>query len=136
MADKIEIVTEKNLTDKVIDLGRESVYMGLGVVSLVQENVEKLVERGKEYRHNLVERGEKLAQENKGKVEELVEMPQDMAKDTYKRANDMFDKYSEQVLTRVNIPTSSDIDTMTKKVSAVDRKLDKMIKETAAAEKI
>ena len=132
MADKIEIVTEKNLTDKVIDLGRESVYMGLGVVSLVQENVEKLVERGKEYRHNLVERGEKLAQENKG----LVEMPQDMAKDTYKKANDMFDKYSEQVLTRVNIPTSSDIDTMTKKVSAVDRKLDKMIKETATAEKI
>lgn len=136
MADKIEIVNEKNLTDKVIDLGRESIYMGLGVVSLVQENVEKLVEMGMEYRHNLVERGEKMAQENKGKVEELVEMPQDMAKDTYKKANEMFDKYSEQVLTRVHIPTSGNIDTMTKKVNAVDRKLDKMIKETATAEKI
>ena len=132
MADKIEIVTEKNLTDKVIDFGREGVYMGLGVVSLVQESMEMLVKRGKDYRHNLVERGEKLAQENKG----LVEMPQDMAKDTYKKANEMFDKYSEQVLTRVNIPTSGDIDTMTRKVNAVDRKLDKMIKETAAAEKI
>ncbi|MBP6786102.1 MAG: phasin family protein [Candidatus Promineofilum sp.] len=136
MADKVEIVTEKNLTDKVINLGRESIYMGLGVVSLVQESVEKLVERGMEYRHNLVERGEKMAQENKGKVEELVEMPQDMAKDTYKKANEMFDKYSEQVLTRVHIPTSGNIDAMTKKVSAVDRKLEKMIKETAAAEKI
>ena len=132
MADKIEIVNEKNLTDKVIDLGRESVYMGLGVVSLVQESVEMLVKRGKDYRHNLVERGEKLAQENKG----LVEMPQDMAKDTYKKANEMFDKYSEQVLTRVHIPTSDNIDTMTRKVNAVDRKLDKMIKETATAEKI
>jgi polyhydroxyalkanoate synthesis regulator phasin len=132
MADKIEIVNEKNLTDKVIDLGRESVYMGLGVVSLVQDSVEMLVKRGKDYRHNLVERGEKLAQENKG----LVEMPQDMAKDTYKKANEMFDKYSEQVLTRVHIPTSDNIDTMTRKVNAVDRKLDKMIKETATAEKI
>ena len=132
MAEKIESVTEKNLTDKVIDFGREGVYMGLGVVSLVQESMEMLVKRGKDYRHNLVERGEKLAQENKG----LVEMPQDMAKDTYKKANEMFDKYSEQVLTRVNIPTSGDIDTMTRKVNAVDRKLDKMIKETAAAEKI
>lgn len=132
MADKIEIVNEKNLTDKVIDMGRESVYMGLGVVSLVQESVEMLVKRGKDYRHNLVERGEKLAQENKG----LVEMPQDMAKDTYKKANEMFDKYSEQVLTRVHIPTSDNIDTMTRKVNAVDRKLDKMIKETATAEKI
>ena len=132
MADKIEIVNEKNLTDKVIDLGRESVYMGLGVVSLVQYSVEMLVKRGKDYRHNLVERGEKLAQENKG----LVEMPQDMAKDTDKKANEMFDKYSEQVLTRVHIPTSDNIDTMTRKVNAVDRKLDKMIKETATAEKI
>ena len=132
MADKIEIVNEKNLTDKVIDLGRESVYMGLGVVSLVQDSVEMLVKRGKDYRHNLVERGEKLAQENKG----LVEMPPDMAKGTYRQATAMFDKYSEQVLTRVHIPTSDNIDTMTRKVNAVDRKLDKMIKETATAEKI
>ncbi len=138
MAERVDVVVDetKKMTDKVMTFGRETMYMGLGVVSVVQENVEKLVERGKEYRHNLVERGEKMAEDNRGKVSELVEMPQTMAKDTYKRAGETFDKYSEQVLTRVHVPTADMIETMTKKVNAVDRKLDKVIKENAAAEKI
>lgn len=136
MSEKIEMVNEKKLTDKVVEFGRDGLYLGLGVVSVVQENVVELVKRGKEYRHNLVERGEKLADENRGKVTELVEMPQAMAKDTYKKATDSFDKYSEQVLTRVHLPTADAVETMTKKVNAVDRKLDKIIKENAAAEKI
>lgn len=136
MSEKIEIVEQKTVTDKVVELGRDSLYLGLGVVSVVQENLQELVKRGKEYRVNLVEKGEKFAGENKDKVSELVETPQSMAKDTYKKATDTFEKYSEQVLTRVHIPTSGAIDTMTKKVNAVDRKLDKLIKENAAAEKI
>lgn len=136
MSEKIEIVEQKTVTDKVVELGRDSLYLGLGVVSVVQENLQELVKRGKEYRVNLVEKGEKFAGENKDKVSELVETPQSMAKDTYKKATDTFEKYSEQVLTRVHIPTSDAIDTMTKKVNAVDRKLDKLIKENAAAEKI
>jgi polyhydroxyalkanoate synthesis regulator phasin len=136
MSEKIEMVNEKKLTDKVVEFGRDGLYLGLGVVSVVQDNLQELVKRGKEYRVNLVEKGEKFADNNKEKVSELVETPQAMAKDTYKKASDTFEKYSEQVLTRVHIPTSDAIDTMTKKVNAVDRKLDKLIKENAAAEKI
>ena len=133
MAENIETLNEKNLTGKVVEFGRSSLYLGLGVVSVVQDNVQGLMERGREVRHNLVERGEKVADANRDKVNELVEMPQAVAKDTAKKANEAFEKYSEQVLTRVNIPTSAQINTMTRKVSAVDRKLDKMIKATAAA---
>ncbi len=42
MADKVEIVDGKKITDKVIEFGREGLYMGLGVVSVVQENVQEL----------------------------------------------------------------------------------------------
>ncbi len=143
MAEKIEIVNEKNFTDKLmgygdtlVNFGRDGLYMGLGVVSVVQDNVQELIKKGKEYRLDLVERGEKMADENRGKVNELVEKPQTMAKDTYKKAGEAFDKYSEQVLTRVHIPTADVIDTMTKKVNAVDKKIDKLIKETQAQEKI
>lgn len=136
MTEKIEVVTEKKLTEQVMEFGRETMYLGLGVVSVVQENVEKLVKRGKDYRHNLIERGEKMADENRGKVNDLVEMPQSVAKDTVKKAGETFDKYSEQVLTRVHIPTAHQIETMTKKVNSVDRKLDKVIKENATAQQI
>ncbi|WP_374685842.1 phasin family protein [Promineifilum sp.] len=135
MAEKVELVEEvKTLSDKVVELGRDSLYMGLGVVSVVQENVQGLVKRGKDYRHTLIERGEKMAKDNKGRVNELVEMPQTMAKDTVKKASDTFEKYSEQVLTRVHVPTSDQIEAMTKKVHSVERKLDKVIKENAAAQ--
>jgi hypothetical protein len=131
MSENIEVLNEKTLTDKVVGIGRGSLYLGLGIVSVVQENAQKLMKRGQEYRHTLVERGEKMANENREKVTELVEMPQAVAKDTVKKANETFDKYSEQVLLRVHIPTSDMIESMTKKVSAVDRKLDKVIKENA-----
>ena len=135
---KVEQVEQnfKTMTDKVMDFGRDSIYMSLGVVSVVQENVQELVKRGKDYRHTLVERGEKLAEENRGRVTDLVEMPQTVAKDTVKKAGDTLDKYSEQVLTRVHIPTVEQIEAMTKKVTSVDRKLDKVIKENAAAQQI
>jgi polyhydroxyalkanoate synthesis regulator phasin len=136
MAEKVEMVDVKTLSDKVMQFGRETFYLGLGVVSVVQENVQELVKRGQEYRHTLVERGEKLAEENKGRVNELVEMPQTVAKDTVKKASDTFEKYSEQALTRVHVPTSDQIEAMTKKVNSVERKLDKVIKENAAAQQI
>jgi hypothetical protein len=136
MAEKIEIVNDKNLVDRIVEFGRESLYMGLGVVDVVQENVQEWWKRGLDYRHTLIERGEKMADENRGKVTEFVDMPQSMAKDTVKKAGETFDKYSDQMLTRIHIPTSEMIEAMTKKVNAVDRKLDKVIKENAAAEKI
>ncbi len=136
MTEQVEVVNSKTMVDKVMQFGRDSFYMGLGVVDVVQENVHQLVNRGKDYRHTLVERGEKMAHENRDRVNELVEMPQTVAKDTVKKANDTLDKYSEQVLTRVHIPTVEQIETMTKKVGSVERKLDKVIKENAAAQQI
>lgn len=132
------VVTEETvtLTDKVVEFGKDGVYLGLGVVSVVQENLQDLVKRGREYRRTLIERGNKMAEENRGRVTELVDAPQTMAKDTVKKAGETFDKYTEQVLTRAHIPTSEQIDDMTKKVNAVDKKLDKVIKENAAAQKI
>jgi polyhydroxyalkanoate synthesis regulator phasin len=95
-----------------------------------------LSNEARNYRHNLIERGEKMADENRGRVTELVEKPQTMAKDTVKKAGETFDKYSEEVLTRIHVPTTDQIDTMNKKVASVDKKLDKVIKEAAAAERI
>ena len=77
-----------------------------------------------------------MAHENRDRVNELVEMPQTVAKDTVKKANETLDKYSEHVLPRVHLPTVEQIETMTKKVGSVERKLDKVIKENAAAQQI
>ncbi len=132
MAEKVELVDPKNLMDKLVEFGRENIYMGLGLIDVVQENTLDWWKKGVDYRHTLIERGGKLFDQNREKVDDLVEMPQAVAKDTLKKANETFDKYSEQVLSRMHVPTADMIDSMTKKVNAVDRKLDKVIKEAAA----
>ncbi|HNS40544.1 MAG TPA: hypothetical protein PKJ56_09925, partial [Promineifilum sp.] len=78
MAEKIDIVEEekditKKLTgygDKLVELGRDGLHLGLGIVSVVQENVEELIKKGKERREDLIKRGEKLYDENRDKVTE------------------------------------------------------------------
>lgn len=136
MVAEVKEMQEKNFAGKVIEFGKDGFYLGLGVVDVVQENVQELVKRGKNYRHNLIERGEKMADHNKERVSELVEKPQSVAKDTVKKATDTFDKYSEEVLTRIHVPTADQFETITKKVASVDKKLDKVIKENASAERI
>lgn len=136
MTVEVKEMQEKNFATKIVDFGKDGFYLGLGVVDVVQENVQELVKRGKDYRHNLIERGSKMADENRGRVNELVEKPQNVAKDTVKKAGETFEKYSEEVLTRIHVPTTDQFEVISKKVSSVDKKLDKVIKENAAVERI
>jgi polyhydroxyalkanoate synthesis regulator phasin len=136
MNEQIEIVEEKAQTviDPVMKFGRKVVFFGLGTVGLAADSVKGLVSKSGDYSDKLIERGEKLATDSRGYVSKMAEGRQDMAKDTVKKAGDTFEKYSEQVLTRVHIPTSEDIDTVTKKVASIERKLDKAIKDGVTAE--
>lgn len=129
-------VQSKNLADKVIGFGKDGLCLGLGLVDVVQENVQEFFNRGNEYRHELIERGERKRSANLDRVKELVEKPQTAAVDTFKKAGETFEKYSEEVLTRIHVPTTDQFADISKKVASVDKKLDKVIKENAAAERI
>ncbi len=136
MNEQIEIVEEQNenILQPVLNFGRKAMYLGLGTVGVAGDSVKKAFSKSGEYSDKLIERGETLATDTRGRVAKFVENPQDVAKDTVKKAGDTFDKYSEQVLTRVHIPTSDDIDSVTKKVASIERKLDKAIKDGIATE--
>lgn len=135
MNETIEIIEEKNSTvfEPVLNIGRKAVYLGLGTVGIVGDGLKKAVSKSGDYSGKLVSRGETLATDTRSRVAKVVDGRQDLAKDTVKKAGDTFDKYSEQVLTRVHIPTSDDIDSVTKKVASIERKLDKAIKDGVAA---
>lgn len=136
MNEQIEIVEEKAqaVMEPVMKFGRKAMYFGLGTVGVFSDTVKDVFAKSGEYSDKVIERGEKLSTETRDFVVKMAEGRQDMAKDTVKRAGDTFEKYSEQVLTRVHIPTSEDIDTVTKKVASIERKLDKAIKDGAAVE--
>lgn len=137
MMEQVENVQEKaqSVFEPVVEFGRKGLHFGLGAVGMVGDSFVSVYHKSGEYTEKLIERGEKLSADTRERVSKLAEDRQNVAKDTVKKAGDTFDKYSEQVLTRAHIPTSEDIDSVTKKVASLERKLDKAIKETATEPK-
>ena len=131
MMQQFENIQDKALSviEPVREFGRKSFYFGLGTVGVAIDEAKNVYAKCGELSGKLVERGEKLATSTRERVDVMTEEPQAFVSDTVKKAGGTFDKYSEQVLTRVNIPTSDDLEAVSKKVSAMDRKLDKAIKE-------
>lgn len=131
MMQQFENVQDKALSavEPVREFGRKGFYFGLGTVGMAYDNAKSVLAKGEEFSGKLVERGEALFADTRERVGDLTEEPQAFVNDTVKKAGDTFDKYSEQVLTRVHIPTSDDLDAVSKKIAAMDRKLDKAIKD-------
>jgi polyhydroxyalkanoate synthesis regulator phasin len=77
----------------------------------------------------LEDRGEKFSEKRREQLNEEVDKRQGQFKELSGKASDSFDKYSEVVLTHVNIPTSEDIESLSKQVSSLSRKVDKVNKD-------
>lgn len=123
----------KNLFEKVAGTVRTSVMVGIGAADLTQEKVLNLWGGTVEFVGDLAERGESVSEKRRDQVGEQVEKRQEQMKDISEKASGSFDKYSEAVLARVNIPSSEDIDGLSKQVSTLSRKVDKVRKEQQEA---
>jgi polyhydroxyalkanoate synthesis regulator phasin len=119
----------EGLFKKATGLVRSALMVGLGAADLTQEKVVGLWEKSNKMVVELEERGEQMSEKRRGQIDEQVERRQSQIKDLSEKAGDSFEKYSEAVLTRVNMPTAEDIDSLSKQVSALSRKVDKVRKE-------
>jgi polyhydroxyalkanoate synthesis regulator phasin len=96
---------------------RKIVLAGIGAVGLAQDEVENLIER-------LVERGE-IAEKDARKL--LREVSEKRGK-TAERA---WDKQIEAVLDRMNVPSKSDIEALSKKITHLAAKIDELKEKKA-----
>lgn len=131
MANQVETVQEQanNVVGFVSNTAHKALLVGLGAAAMAQDGLKDLVKSGEEFASKLVERGEEMAKNRREQLDTQVEKRQDQVKDLQKRVTGSFDKYTEQTLTRVHLPTSSDIESLSKEVSALSRKVDKIRKE-------
>ena len=98
-------------------LAHRVLLAGLGAVALTQEEIERFV--GK-----LVERGEIAEQDGKTLVRDVVEK----RKKQTKKAEDELDSRLQEILDRMNVPTKSDIDALSAKITALTKKVDELKK--------
>jgi len=121
MADQVEVkveeVTEEEEGGSALGLVRKVLLAGVGAVVLTQEEVEKIINR-------LVERGELAEQEGKKLFRDVMAK----RKKDAKKAEDEMSKQLEELLARMNVPTKSDIDALSAKVTALSKKVDELKK--------
>lgn len=114
---------------------RRILMAGVGVVVLTKDEVEdfvgKLIERGQiaeqdgrrlvsEVLHRRRDQAEEVAE----KVEDVAEKVQVETEKQVSRAESMLDQRIESILSRLNVPSKTDIDLLSEKISLLAEKVD------------
>jgi poly(hydroxyalkanoate) granule-associated protein len=123
MAKKVDIVVEEAPEEMergpLYEATRKVVLAGIGAVALAQEELEQFISK-------LVERGEIAEKDGKKLVNEAM----DRRKKETKKAESELDKRMEELLARMNVPSKSDIDALSAKITALTKKVDELKKES------
>ena len=124
---------KQSLFSKAAGMVRTTMMVGFGALDLTEEKVSNIWGSAHGFVNDLEERGENFSKKRREQINEEVDRRQEQFKDLSGKATESFDKYSEAVLTRVNIPTADDIEGLSKQVSSLSRKVDKVSKEQKEA---
>ncbi len=129
MADSVELIEEDVQLDErnsLLEMARKVLLASFGAVVLAQEEVESFVEK-------LVERGEIAEKDGKKLLRELRERrktepiaaPAEVAAIEQERRMDA-------LLKRINIPTRSEIEALSQKITHLTEKVDDLLTATEA----
>jgi poly(hydroxyalkanoate) granule-associated protein len=127
MAEKIEIVEEKVDEGRraFVETARKVLLASVGAVAVAQEELESFVNR-------LIERGEIAEKDGRKMLDDIRSRrgeAQEKAEDQAKKAQSQVDKRIEDILERLNVPTKSDIEKLSQKITRLSKKVDDLKKE-------
>ena len=115
-----ETVEEKE-PNPFVDTARKVLLASIGAVALAQEEVEDFVNR-------LVERGELAEKDGRKLIKDVMERRKERAQEANQEAKGELDERIEKMLERMNVPTKSDIDALSRKVTRLSNKVDELKK--------
>ena len=99
----------------LLEATRRMMLASIGAVALAQEEMETFVDR-------LVERGQIAEQDGKRLVRDMMERRRDQTQ----RAEEELERRMESMLSHMNVPSKSDIDSLSAKISELSRKVDEL----------
>ena len=123
MTDHIEIEEEQTdlteLPNTLLGGLRRVLMAGVGAVVLTQEQIEDFV--GK-----LVERGEIADGDARKPLADVLDRRKKLLHGGTKKAEEQYEKRVEGLLSRMNIPTKSEIDSLSEKIAQLSDKVDEL----------
>lgn len=117
MSEKIEVIEEEvaETSNSLLAGVRRVLMAGVGAVALAQDEIEEFVKK-------LVERGEIAEKDGRKLVDDILEKRKSRAQ----KAEDALENRIEGLLERMNVPTKSDIDNLSKKITLLAEKVDEL----------
>jgi len=124
--EKVEEVVEKAEEGRnfLVDGLHKVLLAGIGAVSLAQEEIEDFVNK-------LIEKGEIAEKDGRKMLEDIDKKRKEQTKKVKKqtdKAEKEMDKQLDSLLSRLNVPTKSDIDGLNDKIAALTQKIDELKK--------
>jgi poly(hydroxyalkanoate) granule-associated protein len=126
---KIQEVTEtieatpngKNEPNRFMELVHKVVLASFGAVAIAQEELEEFINK-------LIERGEIAEKDGRKMMNDVMDKRKKEAKKSAEKAEDEMNKRIEEILDRLSVPSKSDIDALTEKISVLSKKVDELKK--------
>ena len=124
MPENIEVTEEmvaENGHNPILDMTRKVLLAGIGAVALTQEEVEKFVNK-------LIDRGEIAEKDGRKLISDVMDKRRTKTEEVRADAGDEMDKRIERLLERMNVPSKSDIDALSAKITTLTKKVDELKK--------
>ena len=118
---EIEII-ESNTSETgntFLDGLRRVLMAGIGVAVLAQEEIEDFVTK-------LVDRGEIAENDGRSLISDVLEQRRQEVQARTKKASDSVDRTVEGMLHRMNVPTRSEINSLSEQISELSKKVDQL----------
>ncbi len=123
--EKIQTTTEGAM-DRVSRMLRGSYLVGLGAIALTGDSVRSLWTNSDDYARKLVERGSAIEDSGRERLSTWTERGRREARERAADVESTWVATSEKMLAAVRMPTSSDIEALTKKVNLINRKVNEV----------
>ena len=125
MTEEVEVTEElldENGHNPMLEMARNVLLAGIGAMALTQEEIEKFV-------HKLIERGEIAEKDGRRLIKDVMERRRRKAEEASVEAEATYEGRMEEVLARMNIPSKSDIDALSRKITTLTEKVDELSKQ-------
>lgn len=118
---EVQEETTESGRNQMVEMARKVLLAGVGAVALAQDEVEAFVNR-------LIERGEIAEKDGRKLINDVMDRRRKQMEDTQAKAKENLDSRVEAILHRMNIPTKSDIASLSDKIAALTKKVDQLKK--------
>lgn len=120
-----EILEEMNGRNPLIKALRTVLHTAIGTIALGKEEVEALVNR-------LIEKGEIAEKDGRELIVDLFDRRKGDVAKAEDKVESLMDQRVESILNRMNVPTKSDVESLSRKISALSQKVEDLNKKISA----